>query len=236
MAVTDGERQLWEHYKVRNDQAAYLKLYEMYAPWSRVVARDVFRRIQVNDLEWGDYVQNASIGLLEAMVRYDHVRGTDFMAYAKPRVRGAVFNGLRSSLSQVNKRTFHVDWYADRADSIISRQSDTGLDGLISQVTGLAIGLLLDFSSDQEPHSHSSDPVRNAEQLQIESLLAESLNVLSKNERFVIEAHYFQHTSFVNIAGLLGLTKGRVSQIHGAAIGKMKAAVRANRSPRTESA
>jgi RNA polymerase sigma factor for flagellar operon FliA len=226
MPLTDDERQLWHSFKSQSDQSAFLALYELYAPWSRVVAREVFRRIRVRDLEWCDYVQNASIGLLEAMSRYDISREVDFMAYAKPRVRGAVFNGLRPSLSQVNKQTFHVDWYADRASSISGSESTDSLDGLISQVTSLAIGMLLDFNSEYDTHSHITDPLRNAERMQYDSMLMESIGVLSKNERFVIEAHYFQYMSFVDIAEVLCLTKGRISQIHSAALVKMRNSVR----------
>lgn len=226
MPLTDDERQLWHSFKSQSDQSAFLALYELYAPWSRVVAREVFRRIRVRDLEWCDYVQNASIGLLEAMSRYDISREVDFMAYAKPRVRGAVFNGLRPSLSQVNKQTFHVDWYADRASSVSGNESIDSLDGLISQVTSLAIGMLLDFNSEYDTHSHSTDPLRNAERMQYDSMLMESIGMLSKNERFVIEAHYFQYMSFVDIAEVLCLTKGRISQIHSAAIVKMRNSVR----------
>ncbi|NJL18613.1 MAG: hypothetical protein HC938_17105, partial [Nitrospira sp.] len=43
-----------------------------------------------------DYVQNASIGLLEAISRFEPERGIPFAAFALPRVRGAVLNGLRT--------------------------------------------------------------------------------------------------------------------------------------------
>lgn len=236
MPVTEEERQLWRSFKVLGDQSAFLELYELYAPWSRVVAREVYRRIRVRDLEWYDYVQNASIGLLEAISRFDITREVDFMAYAKPRVRGAVFNGLRPSLSQVNKQTFHVDWYADRANSVSGSDSADSLDGFISQVASLAIGMLLDFNSEYDTSSHSTDPLRNAERMQYDSLLMESLECLSKNERFVIEAHYYQYMSFVDIAEVLFLSKGRISQIHASALGKMRNFVRTMLSAKHESA
>lgn len=236
MSISDSEQHLWLQFKADKDQAAYAKLFETYAPWSRVVARDVYRRIRVSDLEWTDYVQNASIGLLEAMARFDVSRNIDFIAYAKPRVRGAVFNGLRSSLSAVNKRSINVDWYADRVESVSKSDGVDSLDSLISQVTGLALGMLLDFSSERESFAGASDPLRNAEHMQLETIIEEALIVLNQKERFVIEAHYYQHTAFVEIAELLGLSKGRVSQLHSTAIDKIRIALRARRNLRKESA
>ncbi len=235
MALSDSEQQLWLRFKADKDQVAYAKLFETYAPWSRVVARDVYRRIRVSDLEWADYVQNASIGLLEAMARFDVSRNIDFIAYAKPRVRGAVFNGLRSSLSAVNTRSINVDWYADRVESVSNNESIDSLGSLISQVTGLALGMLLDFASERESFTEKSDPLRNAEHMQLETMIGETLSALNQKERFVIEAHYYQHTAFVDIAELLGLTKGRVSQLHSSAIDKIRIALRSRRNLRTES-
>ena len=235
MALSDEEFELWLHYKTKNNQIAYLNLFEKYAPWSRVVAREVFRRIRVSDLEWCDYVQNASIGLMEAMTRYDIYRGIDFIAYAKPRVRGAVFNGLRSSLSPVSRRTYYVDWSEDRLSGLSELKSVNKLEGLVNQIANLALGIMFDLNSEQESQPRQSCPIRNSEQLQFESMLLSSLSVLSKKERYIIESHYYQYTSFVDIATTLGLTKGRVSQIHSAAIGKIRIHLRDNQKLKSES-
>lgn len=38
----------------------------------------------------------------------------------------------------------------------------------------------------------------------------------------VVTLHYHQHMAFVDIAALLGLTKGRISQVHKAAPGRLR--------------
>src|SRR6187401_2394243 len=95
VSAAPDEHALWLAYRRDGDAAARVQIYGRYQPWARSVARDVFRRLRNPLLEWGDYVQNASVGLLEAMGRFDVGRGIDFIAYARPRVRGAVFNGVR---------------------------------------------------------------------------------------------------------------------------------------------
>ena len=48
----------------------------------------------------------------------------------------------------------------------------------------------------------------------LKSLLVDAVDTLSEREKLVIQYHYFQQTNFENIADILGVSKGRVSQIH----------------------
>lgn len=48
------------------------------------------------------------------------------------------------------------------------------------------------------------------------------LKQLPENERMVLNYHYYYHLNFAEIADLLDLSKGRVSQIHSVALNKMK--------------
>jgi RNA polymerase sigma factor for flagellar operon FliA len=57
-------------------------------------------------------------------------------------------------------------------------------------------------------------------------LLKSAMERLKGKERMVMGLHYEQHMPFVDIAKLLGLTKGRISQIHHAAIARMRREIR----------
>jgi len=48
---------------------------------------------------------------------------------------------------------------------------------------------------------------------------------LSEQERTVIRYHYLQEVPFSEIAALLGLTKGRIAQIHKQALGRLRTAL-----------
>jgi RNA polymerase sigma factor for flagellar operon FliA len=223
MTVASEEKQLWLDHRTGRDQSAHQQLFFRYVPWSRAVAREVYRRIRIPQMDWNDYAQNATIGLLEAMSRYDENRGIDFMAYAKPRVRGAVFNGLRTFLSDAPHRDVAAERLYERLETFnISSEGDS-LDNMISAVSGLGLGLLIESSFSINSIKGDSDASLLVEKHQMDRLLAGVVERLPEREKMVLRLHYQQFLPFVEIASLLGLTKGRVSQIHKSAIEKCRA-------------
>ena len=225
MSPAADEQELWASYRSSSDASAQQQIFFQYIPWARAVARDVYRRVRIPQMDWSDYAQNATVGLLEAMGRFDAGRGIDFIAYAKPRVRGAVFNGLRSYLAESRVRVDSNRW-GDRIASFESSDSDDQLGQMISAVTGLGLAFLLDTdaASDLQPPNHDASAM--AERQQMDVLLAGSVTKLPEKEKLVITLHYYQYMPFVEIAGLLGLTKGRISQIHKSALDRIRAQLR----------
>ena len=70
MVPAEEELELWARHRTANCRAAHETLFFRYAPWARSVARAVYRRLRVPQVEWADYAHNATIGLLEAMGRF----------------------------------------------------------------------------------------------------------------------------------------------------------------------
>jgi len=226
MSAVADEHELWAKYRSDSDRAAHEHLFFRYVPWARTVARDVYRRVRIPQMDWGDYAHNATIGLLEAMNRFDAGRGVDFIAYAKPRVRGAVFNGLRSYLAESNRREYSGDRYRERLESFDAPELDDPLSQMISIVSGLGVGFLLDSGVSTEFSQSNVDASAMAERHQMDLALEGALANLPERERQVLMLHYYQYMPFVEIAELFGLTKGRVSQIHKSAIERIRAQLR----------
>ena len=226
ISAAADEQQLWMSYSSSSNRVAHQRLFFHYVPWARTVARDVYRRIRIPQMEWGDYAHNATVGLLEAMNRFDASRGIDFIAYAKPRVRGAVFNGLRSYLSESSRRESGNQW-RDRLESFDSPGFDDPLNQMISTVANLGLGFLLDAGAAAEMSHSNADASAMAERHQMDMVLEGSLATLPEKERQVLVLHYYQHMPFVEIAELLRLSKGRISQLHKSAIEKIRMQVHA---------
>ena len=219
--ATTEERRLWEAYRADGNADAQQWLFFRYVPWARAVARDVYRRARVPQMDWADYAQNATIGLLEAMGRFDPDRGIDFVAYAKQRVRRAVFNGLRLFLADGKVPDSQHRW-RDRASSFDAPGRDNPLEEVVESVIGLGLGFLLDSNAAADQFISPFDASMNAERQEMDELLAAAVSCLSGQERLVVTLHYHQHMAFVDIAALLGLTKGRISQVHKAALGRLR--------------
>ena len=222
--AADDERRLWD--RRGSDAAANALLFARYVPWSRAVARDVYRRLRNPLLEWGDYAQNASVGLLEAMGRYDPARGIDFIAYAKPRVRGAVFNGVRCFLDKAGDG--REDRMRSRLASIEEQPQGDAFEQLVGTVTGLGVAYLLDADAGGA-WSADADASAQVEHRQRQAVLAVALEELPDRERLVLTLHYYQHVPFVQVAQMLGLTKGRISQLHRAGLERMAKRLAARR-------
>ena len=221
-----NETDLWHQWQTERRSECRDRLLLHYLPWARMLARDVFLRVHMRGAEWADYVQNASVGLYQAIERFDPTRGVDFRSYARHRVRGAVFNGLRvyADLPQPRTDTFRAMSYADRARSLAEEPSDDALDDVIEATVGLGLGYLLDCES--VPTSNEGTSAYGAvEQMEMADALQNLLSGLPERERLIITLHYLQQVPFVLIASQLGLTKGRVSQLHRRAIGQLRLAL-----------
>lgn len=165
-----------------------------------------------------DFVQNANIGLLEAIDRYDPGRGIAFQAYAMARVRGSVFNGLRAILGgQGGER------YQERLETLQGRDEDP-FDALVASIVGLGIGFLLDDAANAMAVD-PQDGLRYAEDREIATRLIRALDELPARHRVVVVRHYFEFTPFIDLAEEWGLSKGRISQLHRAALQGLKAAL-----------
>ena len=84
------EGELWRAYKERGDEAARRRIIESYQP---LVFREVMPYRALPAVM--DAVQEGTIGLIEAVERYDPKRGVAFSLYAVHRVRGRILDFLR---------------------------------------------------------------------------------------------------------------------------------------------
>ncbi len=84
-------------YHGRGDRAARERLIELYLPLVRTLAL----RFAHSGERLDDLVQVGSIGLIEAIERFDPERGTDFSSFAIPTITGEIKNHLRDRTAVV---------------------------------------------------------------------------------------------------------------------------------------
>jgi RNA polymerase sigma factor for flagellar operon FliA len=197
------------------------ELVRRYAPWVRMVARSVFLRVRGRSDDWPDYVQNGMLGMLEAIKSFDIERGVPFEAYARPRVRGAVFNGLRAL------RTLPSELGTERLSdesvaSLLEDDNDDPVERLVAMVSGLALGHGLSLHGDMVAMAEPAGPYDAAVRSQLGERLSKHLQRLGERERLVLDWHYLQHLSFAHVADVLGISRGRVSQLHRQALQRLR--------------
>jgi RNA polymerase sigma factor FliA len=94
LSVGHAESLLWRDWIDRRDPAAREQLLAMHLPYARVVAATFYGRRTHDEVEFDDYHQLASMGLLESFDRYDPSLGAQFRTFAARRMQGAILNGL----------------------------------------------------------------------------------------------------------------------------------------------
>ena len=87
----DEERALWQAYKDNGDMMARSRLIEQYQP---LVFKETMRWHIHRDI-LSDALQEGTLGLMEAVERYDYRRGVAFPLFAVHRIRGAILDDLK---------------------------------------------------------------------------------------------------------------------------------------------
>lgn len=85
------EQQHWHRYRYWTDAGSRLRLIEAYQP----LVFKLVMQVRPPDGLLMDMIQEGTIGLIEAVERFDHQRGVRFSTFATYRIRGRVLNSLR---------------------------------------------------------------------------------------------------------------------------------------------
>lgn len=213
-----GDNNLWQALQA-GERGASDRLVARFRPWANNVADRIHRRVAGLQVPRDDLRQSAVLGLLEALPRFDPARGIPFEGYALARVRGAVFNEVRRC-SPGRESTEAVNSTRERLQSMRARPAEEQGD-LLDQVVGDIVALGLAFLLDQQAAESNAPlcaPQEYTERSLMNARLRMALQRLPERSRLLIEAHYFRHLPFKALAEELGISKGRVSQLHHTAL------------------
>lgn len=220
------EPDLWLRYRNQGDLYARDQLAAMHMPWARTLAAAIHRRVPAYAVDCEDFIQNANIGLMEAISRFDPGRGVEFRAFASTRVRGAVFNGIRDTIGN-RPPTSMMDRLQARAREFEVPDDLDPMDFLLDSVGALATSYFLDEALAVGGLNRKNDVFAWVHEAQTRERLVMAISQLPERTRKIIEAHYFSGIQFSEIAASLGVTRGRVSQIHHGALKMLRDCLRA---------
>lgn len=223
----DDEQMLWQCYAVSRGLEHRDRLVARYRELARIFAAKLFSARQVAGLEFADFHQYALLGLIEAIERFDANRGAAFTTFATYRIRGAILSGIEKYTEQQQQIAHRSRLRTERtralAESVAADNADPFLQ-LAEIAIGSAIGLMLENSLMYQSHdvAYEHNIYHRREVADLSRVLSELVDTLSESERKVIRYHYFQQLSFDEIATRLALSKGRISQLHRQALGRLQ--------------
>ncbi len=173
------------------------------------------------------------IGLIQAADSWEPGRGLKFSTYAYTKVRGAILDELRRldflprgrrekvrELERIVARLEQQSGLAptpeciarelgvklEEVDEILLSAKSAGCTSLDGDVSNELMGMLSDPSCD--------DPQGSAEWLEMKDMLVLAIADLPEQEKTVVTLYYAEELLLREIAGILGVTESRVSQIH----------------------
>lgn len=226
--MSKEERDLWEASRAGSPDARQA-LFSRFMPVARRIAWRFKRDHAVTPLEIAELLQLASVGLLEAIDRFKPELGVPFRFYSTRRIAGAIAEGI-GKLSEVNQQiTTRRRMERERLRSIRERGEELrSLDDklkLIGEIAAeLAVGIMLEDSvmylaDERDP---AQDAYETLAWKQAVRQLMQTLEGLPERDRAIVRLHYLEGIPFEQIARLLGISKGRVSQLHKQAIGVLR--------------
>lgn len=247
-----------EHYEKTNvalsearDVATRNALMAEYAPLVKFWANRIAMRLPPN-VSVDDLISAGSLGLLDAIEKFDPRREVQLKTYAECRIKGAILDELRSMdwmPRSIRKRVREMEQAAaaveqelrrPAGDSEIAGQMGIDLDtyyDMFDAAQDLELLSLDAYVDGQKNHcgserSHKSlirgddDPVDHVMTQELKEVIANGIKALSEKEQIVVSLYYYDGLTLKEIGAVIGLTESRISQIHTKAVAKLRSRLR----------
>ena len=195
----------------------------------------IARRYQNCGLGQEDMLQLGSIGLLQALRRFDPDRGLCFSTYAVPLIAGEIRRFLRDDgmvkfSREVKSLVLKIQRIrreqGDLTVAELSRQLQVSMEDITAALASRAGALSLDAPTDEDGTDlqsflGSADADTEREALR-RAELSELFEVLSPRERQVLYLRYFKDRTQSEVGKRLGLSQVQISRIEKKALLRMR--------------
>lgn len=242
-----NEEDLWKNLVKTNDQVLRDYFVLKYAPLVKYVAGKVSMGMPQN-IEFDDLVSYGIFGLIDAISKYDPDRGIKFKTYAMTRIRGAIFDELRSidwiprsirqKAKQIENTIAELENKLGRTveDEEISKELGISIDefhSILNKVSGTSMLSLNDvwyLGDDSDELSiletleapDNMNPDVLIEKEEIKEYIVEAIKKLPDKEKKVIVLYYYEDLTLKEIGQVLDVTESRISQLHTKAIMRLR--------------
>ncbi len=236
MSIVDVDpylAQQWERWLKRRSSSARDHLIVSYAPLVKFVAGRVGAGLPAS-VDPGDLVSSGVLGLIDAIERFDPQRGVKFETFATPRIRGAIYDGLREldwvprsvrsrareverAINEFEARHGHAPTDEELAAHlrarprraqpvvVVDRHDHRRAAGTSARPRGRAAGL-----SGEVP----AVPSAVVEDREVREVMRDAIDKLPDREKLVLSLYYDEGLTLAQISRVLGVSESRVPQIH----------------------
>ena len=202
------------------------------------IAWQLHGRVQ-NIVEVEDLIQQGMEGLVHAAQKYSPKEGVNFSQYAQLRIRGSIIDFLRKN-SNLCRTTIKKKQEFERSKLDLEKK-------LNRQATEQELIDFLGISDDEFNYwkkafeanvvqsldtayneysilfaSKDDNPESSLQNKELKNQIKEALGVLNQREALVAQLYYVEELNVYEIAEVLEISTGRISQIKKSIIGKLR--------------
>ena len=198
------------------------------------------RNMYIKFGEVDDVVNEGVLALMDAIENYDVTKGAKFETFASLKVRGAIIDYIRKqdwiprnlrkfsrTLDKANSMLYNLNGRVPTTAELAEylKMDENKLLKLMAECSctlTLSFEELLYEDNFNEP---AAEAATDSELLREEmrQVVADAIGGLKDREREVITLYYYKNFKYSDIAKALGVTEGRVCQIHSKAVLTLKA-------------
>ncbi len=242
-----SEAELWTLFKENRDPKIRDMFVKQYAPLVKYVAGKVAMGMPHN-VEFDDLVGFGVFGLFDAIKKFDPDKHVKFKTYAVTRIRGAIFDELRSIdwvPRSVRQKTREIEDTIHRLESSLGRAaSDQELANemrmttkefqkTMMKISGTSILSLNDvwYTGDDNDKVSIVDSIESPSSLnpdiivekgEIKRVIVQAITELPEKEKKVLVLYYYEDLTLKEIGKILEVTESRISQLHTKAIMRLR--------------
>ncbi len=239
-------RALWRAYKKLGSVEARRRLIEFYLPLADYVASRICRRMPPQ-ITFDEIFSDATVGLLDAIERYDPYRGVKFQSFAQRRIAGQVIDEMRRRdwvPRTVLTRTKIIKTGMEEFNKANGRAPSTDelrrflkipvreFDKILKYAADISVSSLSNLVDSTDPdgarHSdtlidrESVSPAELAKERDLKTRITRSLN---RVERLLIILYFWEGLTMREAGTAVGLSESRVSQMLSSILSRLRISI-----------
>ncbi len=219
------------------------EIIKTFLPYIKYTASRLSWRLSPS-LSEDDLISAGITGLLDALERYD-ASISKMSTYVEYRIKGAMLDLIDSSQflpKHLNKKIYEIKKTIEELEKKLNRTPE---DFEIAEFVGITLEEyyeiinesnkakwlsleIIDKNGDEKtalnflPDKEEYQPDKIYEKKELIDVLSKAIENLSEKEKLVLSLYYYEELTMKEIAKVLGITEGRVSQLHNQALMKVK--------------
>lgn len=209
-----------------------------YAPKIRYMALRLKTKLPKN-VEFSDLISAGTLGLLEALGKFKPELNIKFETYAENRIRGSMLDelrkldwfsrSLRQKVRQLDDACWRVENEHGRTATEEELQAHTGLSikdirlGLEALQNQLCLSLdAIQDTLAQDNLNTAGEPYGNVAFTEMVDKVAKLVDLLTPREKLVLSLYYSDELNMREVADVMEITEGRVSQLHSQGLARIR--------------